>query len=60
MMQIATLRGNILHKQCVKLCAIWQYVSKIKIALFVLHVYSTYFVDMYISNIRNQTRISYA
>ena len=60
MLQIATLRGNILHKQGVELCAIWLYVSQIKIALFVLHVFSTYYVDMYKSNIRNQTRMSYA
>ena len=59
-MQIATLRGNTLHKQFVELCAIWLYVSQIKIALFVLHVFSTYYVDMYKSNIRNQTRMSYA
>ena len=60
MMQIATLRGNTLHKQCVELCAIWLYVSQIKIALFVLHVFSTYYVDMYKSNIRNKKRMSYA
>ena len=60
MLQIATLWSNILHKQCVKLCAIWLYVSQIKIALFVQHVFSTYYVDMYKSNIRNQIRMSYA